>query len=177
MSSASKSFSVGLHRPFTEMNAFLQCHAETPDLGLRSLSGSVCPVMRAGAAPLSLCLGDYLPTPLCLSLASWQQLWKTMAMSVPLSQGRFGRTQTAPLIAFSSFCPLDFFCHHLQFIFSQIRSRDRFRCLLCQWAVLLQSTAEGCHLTVPILSCPTFSCLELKSPDLLCLNTEDLQGL
>lgn len=51
-------------------------------------------------------------------------------MSVPLCQGSFWRTQTAPSIAFSLFCPLNFFCHHLHLIFSQINSRDRFRHLL-----------------------------------------------
>lgn len=127
-----QSFSVGLHWPFTEMNTFLQCHAPAPDLGLHlgSLSDSVSPLMRAGAAPLSLCLGDWLPTPLCLTVASWQQLWKTMAMSVPLCWGSFWRTQTAPFIACSLFCPLNFFCHRLHFIFNQRNSRDSFRCLL-----------------------------------------------
>lgn len=61
--------------------------------------------------------------------------------------------------------------------FSQINSRDRFRYLLRSVGSVLHSTAEGYHLTVPVLSCPAFSCLELKSPDLFCLNTEDFQGL
>lgn len=62
-------------------------------------------------------------------MASWQQLWKTYGYVCPTLSGEF-LENTAPSTAFGLFCPLNFFCHHLHLIFSQINSRDRFRRLL-----------------------------------------------
>lgn len=86
-----------------EERSFLQCHAETPDLGLafRSLSGSVS--LHWWEQEMFLCHAACVtssPHPPCPSVASWQQLWKSYSCVCPTMPGQFLECTDSPINSF-----------------------------------------------------------------------------
>lgn len=165
-----------------EEQSFLQCHAEPRDLGLgfRWLSGSVSLHWREQEMLFchTACV-TISPHPPCPTVASWQQLWKSYNCVCPTLPGEFLERTDSSINSFRFMICSELCSAVICTLSSAEEIAGTGSQLLGQSAVVLQSTAEGYHLSwvEPVLSCPTFSRLELKSHDLWYLNTGGFQSL